>query len=152
MKVRGLVYLSLLLLGTQAFAWNPVTDIRNNVVWTFGKAADGGSGYDFSAKKWRASALAEIVEYRFLAASYGATFFNERTPEAVDTFKVGLLSNFFFNLFINKPTPEMAWMQNLNVGPSYAIPVFSGETGHKGVFLLDINYRFGGVSAPTTSQ
>lgn len=127
----------------KAFAWNPITDIRDNVVWKFGQAATAGSGYDFSAKKWDTSALAEVAEYRFLSLSYGATFLDSGSNQATDTIKLGFLSSFFFKLFANQPTPEMAWMLNLNIGPSYAIPVFSGGTGHKGVFLLDCNYKFG---------
>lgn len=139
-----------------AMAWNPITDIKQNLVWTFGQAAQAGTGYDFAAKRWRTSALAEVAQYRFLSFSYGATFFSERDPQAVDTFKMGILSSWFFSYFVHKPTAEMAWMQNLNIGPSYAIPVFSGQTGHKGVLLLDANFRFGGplpasVSVPSST-
>ena len=126
--------------------YNPITDFRDNVIWTFGSNAQAGTGYDFSGKKWRTSALAEVAEYRFLSFSYGATFFSEESPQAVDTFKLGFLSSFFFKWFTHQPPPAMAWMENLNVGPSFAIPVFSNQTGHKGVFLLDANYRFSGMS------
>lgn len=131
----------------RAFAFNPITDIRDNVVWTFGQSAQAGEGYDFSAKKWDTSALAEIAEYRFLSLSYGATFLDANTQTPTDTIKMGFLSSFFFKMFTHQPTPQMQWMENLNVGPSFAIPVFSGQTGHKGVFLLDINYRFSGPTA-----
>lgn len=126
-----------------AHAWNPVTDVRDNVVWKFGQSAQAGSGYDFAGKHWDTSALAEIAEYRFLSLSYGATWLDANSNKATDTIKIGFLSSFFFSMFTNKPTPEMAWMMNLNVGPSIACPVFSGSTGHKGVFLFDINYKFG---------
>lgn len=126
----------------RAHAFNPITDIRDNLVWTFGKDAQAGRGYDFSAKKWDDSALAEICTYRFLSLSYGVTFLDTNSS-GTDTLKLGILSNFFFGLFKNQPTPAMAWMENLNIGPSFAIPVFSGSTGHKGVLLLDMNYRFG---------
>ena len=132
----------------RASAFNLITDIRDNVVWTFGQNAQAGEGYDFAAKKWDTSALAEIAEYRFLSLSYGATFLDANSSQSTDTIKLGFLSSFFFKMFTNKPTPQMAWMQNLNVGPSYAMPVFSGSTGHKGVFLLDINYRFSGAVIP----
>lgn len=135
----------LVMLPLWSFGWNPIEDVRQNLTWTFGKTAQAGSGYDFAANKWRSSALAEILEYRMFSFSYGATFFSDKSPQAADTLKFGLLSSFFFNLFANKPTPEMFWMTNLNIGPSYSLPVFSGGTGHKGIFLLDINYRFSGV-------
>jgi hypothetical protein len=128
-----------------AAAFNLVTDIQNNVVWTFGQSAQAGEGYDFSAQKWDSSVLAEIAEYRFLSLSYGATFLDSSSNNATDTIKIGMLSSFFFKLFTHQPTPQMAWMENLNIGPSFAIPVFSGSTGHRGVLLLDINYRFSGT-------
>lgn len=127
----------------KAHAFNLINDIKTNVQWKFGQAAQAGEGYDFTSDKWDSSALAEIAEYRFLSFSYGATFLDSSSSKATDTFKMGVLSSFFFNWFVNKPTPEMAWMQNLNIGPSFAVPVFSGGTGHKGVFLLDCNYKFG---------
>lgn len=129
--------------ASKAFAFNLITDVRDNVQWKFGQVAQAGEGYNFSTKTWDASALAEIMEYRFLSFSYGGTQIDANSSTATDTFKVGFLSNFFFNWFANKPPATMAWMENLNVGPSYAIPVFSGNTGHKGTFLLDINYKFG---------
>lgn len=140
--ILGLVAVS------RAEAFNLVTDVRDNLTWTFGQAAQAGEGYNFSAKQWDASALAEIAEYRFLAFSYGGTQIDPNSSKATDTFKVGLLSNFFFDLFKNPTTPQMAWMKNVNIGPSYAIPVFSGATGHKGTFLVDINYKFGGTTTP----
>ena len=137
----------LALLSGTAFAFNPITDIRDNVIWKFGQSAQAGEGYDFSAKKWDSSALAEIAEYRFLSLSYGATWLDADSNQATDTIKLGILSSFFFKLFTNKPTPQMQWMENLNIGPSYSMPVFSKSTGHKGVVLLDINFTFGGASA-----
>jgi hypothetical protein len=149
MKTKFPVFLASFLMffiwpNKPVFAFNPITDIRNNVVWTFGQSAQAGEGYDFSAKKWDKSALAEIAQYRFLSLSYGATLLDSTSDNATDTVKLGFLSSFFFKLFTHQPTPQMAWMQNLNVGPSFAVPVFSGVTGHKGVFLLDLNYRFSG--------
>lgn len=141
-----LIVVGMLAIGfiEKAFAFNPITDFRDNVVWTFGQSAQAGEGFDFAAGKWDSSALAEIAQYRFLSLSYGATWLNSGSNQATDTIKIGFLSSFFFKLFTHQPTPQMLWMQNLNVGPSYAVPVFSGSTGHKGVFLLDINYRFSG--------
>lgn len=127
----------------RAFAFNLITDVRDNTFWKLGQVAQAGEGYNFTAKEWDASALAEVAEYRFLSFSYGGTQVDANSSKATDTFKVGLLSNFFFALFKNPVTPQMSWLQNLNVGPSYAIPVFSGSTGHKGTLLADINYKFG---------
>ena len=140
--IIALAIMAVVYAAEKSFAFNLATDIRDNVTWKFGQAATAGEGYDFAAKKWDSSALAEIAEYRFLSLSYGATFLDANSANATDTIKVGLLSSFFFKLFANQPTPQMAWMENLSIGPSYAIPVFSGSTGHKGVFLLDVNFKF----------
>jgi hypothetical protein len=141
------VFALLSIIGARwACAFNVVTDVQQNVKWTFGQTAQAGEGYNFSTKTWDASALAEIAEYRFLSFSYGGTQVQAGSSQATDTFKLGLLSNFFFNWFTNKPPSTMAWMENLNIGPSFAIPVFTGTTGHKGTFLLNMNYRFSGGS------
>ena len=150
MKTRILPFLifisvGLVLWGAEnAFAFNLWTDVTQNTKWTFGQAAQAGEGYDFASKKWDTSALAEVAEYRCLALSYGATFLDANSSTATDTVNVGFLSNFFFKMFANQPPPSMAWVENLNIGPSYAVPVFSGATGHKGVFLLDVNFKFSG--------
>ena len=126
-----------------AHAFNPLTDIQQNLQWKFGSVAQAGEGYNFTSKQWDTSALAEIAEYRFISFSYGGTQLDQNSNAATDTFKVGFLSNFFFQLFKNQPPPSMMWMENLNVGPSFAIPVFSQSTNHKGTFLMDINFKFG---------
>ena len=133
-----------LLLSSMCYGWNPIADFREQTVWTFGQSAQAGEGYDFAAAKWDTSALAEIAQYRFLSLSYGATWLTKDSNQATDTIKIGFLSSFFFKLFAHQPTPQMQWMQNLNIGPSFACPVFSSSNGHKGVFLLDLNYRFSG--------
>lgn len=142
--IFGLIFGALWLgCEVKAHAFNPITDIQQNVKWTLGQTAQAGEGYNFSTKTWDASALAEIAEYRFLSFSYGGTQIEANSATATDTFKVGVLSSFFFAWFKNPPPSSMLWMENLNVGPSFAIPLFSGSTGHKGTFLVDINYKFG---------
>ena len=143
MKKLVMLLTILVMLPKWSVAFNLITDIRENVEWTFGQAATAGEGWNFTTNSWDASALAEVFQYRFLSFSYGGTQVDSGSSKATDTFKLGFLSNFFFNWFVNKPTPQMAWMENLNVGPSYAIPIFSGQTKHQGTFLLDLNYRFG---------
>jgi len=130
-------------LTRQANGWNPLTDIQQNLTWEFGQAAQAGESYNFNTQQWDVSALAELCRYRFLSFSYGGTELDHNSATATDTFKIGFLSNFFFALFKNQPPASMAWMENLNLGPAFSIPVFSGATGHRGTLLADINFRFG---------
>lgn len=133
-----------------AFAWNPVTDIRDNVVWTFGKTAEigtaiklGGAG-DLETGDTTTSFLAGIAEYRFLALSYGGTRINKDRAEMTDTCKVGIRLAPILGWFKNPPTPEMAMLKNINVGPSLAFPIFSNP--HTATWFFDFNYEFNGLS------
>lgn len=148
-KLILLVAVFLMWPNRPVFAWNPVTDLRENVIWTFGKAADIGTavkltGSDTQMKdgETATSMLAGIADYRFLTLSYGGTQTNKAGTTMTDTMKVGLRLTSFFDLFTHPTTPEMAWMKNINVGPSLSLPLFS--TPRVGILLLDANYRFGG--------
>lgn len=129
------------------FAFNPVTDIRDHTVWTFGKAAEIGTAVKFAgggelkSGETASSFLAGIAEYRFLALSYGGTRVNKSNADLIDTAKIGLRLNAFLDWFKNAPTPEMALLRNINIGPSVAMPLLSSP--HVAVWLMDINYQFG---------
>lgn len=140
-----------LILGPRwAFAFNPILDIRDNLVWTVGKAAEVGEaikiggGGDLKVGETSTSMLASIAQYRFLVFSYGGTRVNRNDENFTDTAKVGFRLNTFFGWFKNPPTPEMAWLQNVNVGPSYAMNLINSP--HVGTFFIDLNYQFGGVA------
>lgn len=151
MKNKCVVLISIFLaLGplTPAFAWNPITDVRDNLQWTFGKKAElgiavklAGAG-DLDKGDTATSALAGIADYRFLAFSYGGIVVNKGSGEKTDTFKIGLRATSFFDWFKNAPTPEMAFMRNLNLGPALSMPVIARS--HPVALFFDVNYQFGG--------
>lgn len=132
---------------TNAFAFNPVTDIRDNLIWEFGKTAEVGTAVklagagDLKSGETATSMLAGIADYRFLSLAYGGTRVNKADQNFTDTAKIGLRLTSFFDLFKNPPTPEMAWLRNLNVGPSYTMSLFNSP--HAGTLFLDINYVWG---------
>jgi hypothetical protein len=144
-----LLLLAVLLLwpNRPVFAWNPLTDVRDNLIWTFGKTAEVGEAVklcgagDLKPGETATSMLAGIADYRFLSFSYGGTRVNKADTNFTDTAKIGLRLTSFFDLFKNPPTAEMAWMRNLNIGPSYAMSLFNSP--HAGTLFLDINFTFG---------
>ena len=130
------------------FAWNPITDIRENIEWTIGKEAQvgtaikiGGAG-DLDSGETTTSLLAGIANYRFMTFSYGGTRINKANSNFTDTAKLGLRLTKFFDWFKNPPTPEMELLRNVNIGPSYSIPLLSSP--RNGALFLDLNYTFGG--------
>lgn len=144
------------LLPVAAAAWNPITDVRDNVQWTFGKTAEVGTaiklagGTDMEVGTTATSMLAGIFDYRWISFSYGGTRVNKNAENFTDTAKVGLQLTKFFDWFKNPTTPEMAFMRNLNIGPSFSMPIW--DTPRVGTVFLDVNYRFGpsGPVAPAT--
>ena len=146
-KIMGLALL-LALLPTAGFAWNPVNDVRDNLTWTFGKKAEvgvavkvAGAG-DLKKGETATSMLAGVFDYRFLCFSYGGTRVNRNAQNFTDTIKVGFKVTNFFGWFKNPPTPEMGFLQNLNIGPSFSMPVFTAPRA--GTVFVDGNYSFGG--------
>lgn len=136
------------LLPVAAAAWNPVTDVRDNWQWTFGKTAEAGLAVklagagDLDRGDTATNALAGIASYRFFVFSYGGIMVNKNDSKPTDTFKIGLSLQEFFGWFKNPPTPEMAILKNVNVGPAIAMPVISRS--HPVTLFLQANYQFGG--------
>lgn len=145
----------ILLAAKVSFAWNPITDVRDNLVWTFGKAGSMGEaikvgGSDGVGKDGSTytSLLAGVADYRFLTFKYGVTYINQDTTKPTDTAKIGLKLTSFFAYFKNPITPEMAWLQNVDVGPSFAMSLLNNP--HVGTVLIDANYVFGSSSLTYT--
>lgn len=147
---RLLLVFGLLMLGPKwAMAWNPITDITEQTIWRFGKSAEIGTavkltGSDGEMKdgETATSMLADIADYRFLSLSFGGTQVNKAGTTMTDTLKIGFRLTSFFDLFKNPTTPEMAFMKNINLGPSFAMSLFNSP--HVGTLLFDLNYRWGG--------
>lgn len=144
--MKKVLLVTLFSLSSTAFAWNPVTDVRENWVWTLGKTAEVGTAVkitgagDLKPGETALSMLAGVADYQFLTFSYGGTRINKSNENFTDTAKIGIRLTKFFDWFKNGPTEEMAWMRNLNVGPSFSMPLLSEP--HAGTLFLDINYRF----------
>jgi hypothetical protein len=130
-----------------AHAWNPITDIRDNVVWTFGKTAEvgeavklGGAG-TIKNGETTTSMMAGIADYRFLTFSYGGTIVNREDSNFTDSAKIGFKVISFLGWFKNAPTDEMSLLKNVNIGPAFSMPLF--RSPHAGTIFLDVNYTFG---------
>ena len=143
-----------LVYGTErAFAWNPITDVRDNLIWTFGQKAEAGIAVklagagDLEPGDTATSALAGIADYRFLSFSYGGIVVNKNDAKPTDTFKIGFRLTSFFDLFKNPPTPQMTFLRDVNIGPALSCPVISRT--HPVTLFLEANYAFGGTSVVT---
>lgn len=136
----------------KAHAFNPLMDVRDNLVWTFGKKVEIGEAVklagagNLDAGDTATSALAGIADYRFMTLSYGGIKVNRQDAQVTDTFKLGLRLTSFFDLFKNPPTAEMAFMRDLNVGPALSCPVIARS--HPVTLFLDLNYTFGTSGTP----
>lgn len=141
------LFVALMLLCPSLYAFNPITDVRDNWKWTFGEQAEAGTaiklwgGSDIDAGRTASSFLAGIADYRFLKFSYGAIRDNISGANLGDTFKVGVKLSGFFDWFKNPPTESMSFLKNFNIGPAYSIPVFTAP--HAGILFIDFNYVFG---------
>lgn len=141
--------IALTLLSGTAFAFNPVTDVRDNLKWTLGKTAEAGTAIklagagDLDNGDTTTSVLAGVFDYRWFTFSYGGTKINRANQDFTDTAKIGLRLTSFFDFFKNPPTPEMGFLRNVNIGPSFASPIFSSNRA--GTLFLDFNYQFGGI-------
>ena len=154
--MKRLISVSALILSIpwHCWAWNPITDIRDNLQWKFGQAAEAGIAVkltgagDLEPGDTATSALFSIADYRFLTFSYGGIRTNKEDAKTTDTFKVGLRVTKFFDFFANKPTLEMEWMRNLNVGPAISSPIIARS--HPVTLFIEANYLFGGNAKTTT--
>ena len=151
--IIALAVMAVLAAMQAAFAWNPLTDLRDNVVWQFGKQAEAGLAVklagagDLEPGDTATSVLAGIADYRFLTLSYGGIKVNKNDTKITDTAKIGFRITSFFDLFKNPPTAEMAFLRNLNVGPALSMPIISRT--HPVTLFFDVNYAFGGAPAVT---
>jgi hypothetical protein len=149
--MRRLAFFLALWTSAPSFAWNPLEDLRTETIWTFGKKAEVGEAFklagsgDLKTGETTTSVLAGIADYRFLSLSYGGTRINQSNKDFTDTLKVGFRLNSFLDWFQNPLTPEMAFLRNVNIGPSFAMSVFGSP--RVGTLFLDINYSFGEKAA-----
>ena len=126
----------------RVFAFNLIKDIEQQTTFPIGQAASAGTAVNLKNGSLSASALAEIVNYRFLSGWYGGTMLDPANGNMTDTAKIGINLGYFLTGFVNKPPMILS---NLVVGPSVATSFIS--TPRTATFLMDFNYRFGGTTA-----
>lgn len=138
-----------------AAAFNLWDDIKLQTQWTLGSAVAAGtsiamrsdSSSGLKAGQFVGSALAQISNYRMLSLWGGGTFVPQadRSLKAVESAKIGINLGYLFKGFTNPPP---ALIQNLVVGPSLSMPIWT--TPHVVIPFFDANYAFGGTTAPAT--
>lgn len=133
-----------------AHAFNPITDVQQNLTWTLGEQAELGTAYkiagsgDFKIGNRGDSAMFGIADYRFLKFSYGAIANPDNGEKIGDGFKTGLMLNYFLGWFKSPQTPAMQVLQNINIGPTVTIPLLSNSTPLKYPSVwIEANYQFG---------
>ena len=132
-----------------AAAFDLWQDVQNETKWTFGSAAQAGmaialrhdDSINLKGGQIVGSALASVMDYRFLNFSAGGTFVPQLngTLKALDTGKIGLNLGYFLKDFINQP-PDL--IKNLVIGPSLTTTLVT--TPHVFVPFFDIHMSFGG--------
>jgi hypothetical protein len=129
-----------------AAAWNPIRDVQEKLVWTLGEQASLGTAYKIAGGgnlengKRGDSAMFGIFDYRFLKASYGAISDPANGSKIGDGLKAGLKLNYFLGWFKSPQTPVMAFLNNINVGPTYTVPLLSSP--RSGILWVEANYSF----------
>ncbi len=143
-----IVGMFLFALATSAHAFNLLADLDTNIKWDLGSAASGGTSVllrhedavNAKAGQFVGSALAEVVDYRFLSLWGGGTFIPQPdgSLRALDTGKLGLNLGYFLKNMVNQPP---AIFNNLVFGPGLATSIVS--TPHVIIPTVDVNYKFG---------
>lgn len=136
---------------TAAHAYNPITDVQQELKWTLGEQALLGTAYkvagsgDFKTGKRGDSAMLGIFDYRFIKASYGVIRDSDSGSRVGDGFKLGLMANYFLGWFKSPQTDAMKVLSNVNIGPTVTVPLFSDSRPftHPSVWV-EANYLFGG--------
>ena len=140
-----------MLAGIQfAFAWNPVTDVQDNLLWTLGEQAQIGTAYKLAGGgtvgngQRGDSVMLGIFDYRFTKLSYGMISDPQNGSRIGDGLKGGIQLNYFLNWFKSPQTPAMALLKNVNIGPVFTVPLISTSKPFQGGALwLEANYSFG---------
>ncbi len=143
------VLAGILMFGTHpASAFNLITDVEQNTLFTVGQTAAAGTAVNLRNGQYSASELAQISQYRMLSLWYGGTEVGrgDNTFTMTDSLKIGLNLSYFLSKFTNPLPPSAQWLNNIVVGPSFAMSVFS--TPRVGTPFVDINYAFGSATTP----
>jgi len=133
-----------------AAAFDLLDDLKSNVQWRFGSAAQAGTAISMrsddstnvKAGQFIGSALASIVDYRFLNISAGGNFIPQAngTLKALDTGKIGINLGYLLKDFVNAP-PDI--LKNMVIGPSLSTTIVT--TPHVFIPFFDFTYSFSGT-------
>jgi hypothetical protein len=126
-------------------------DLQSETKWRLGSSAQAGmaiamrsdDSVNVKAGQYCGSALASLVDYRFLNLSAGGTFVpqNNGTLKALDTGKIGINLGYFLTDFVDEPP---ALLKNMVVGPSLSTTLVT--TPHVFIPFFDLVLGFGGGS------
>lgn len=144
------IVLAISLLKTNALAFNPLTDVQDNLRWTLGEQAALGTAYKIGGSgetkigQRGDSVMFGIFDYRFIKESYGAISDPQNGNKIGDGLKTGLMLNYFLGWFKSPQTPAMQLLNNINIGPTITIPLLTDPQPlkHPSVWL-EANYQFG---------
>lgn len=150
MKKLIVTLMLLLFPFTPAMAFNPVTDVQDNLKWTLGDQAAMGTAYKIGGSgevkvgQRGDSVMFGIFDYRFIKESYGAIKNPNDGSKIGDGLKTGFMLNYFLGWFKSPQTPAMQLLNNINIGPTITIPLFSDSKPfqHPSVWL-EANFQFG---------
>jgi hypothetical protein len=133
-----------------AYAFNPITDVQDNLVWTLGQQAALGTAYKIGGSgpvqvgQRGDSAMLGIFDYRFTKVSYGAISNPQDGSKIGDGLKCGLMLNYFLGWFKSPQTPAMQVLNNINIGPTVSIPLLTDAHPLKYPSVwIEANYQFG---------
>lgn len=133
-----------------ATAYNPITDVQDNLKWTLGEQAAVGTAYkiggsgDVKIGDRGDSAMFGIFDYRFIKESYGVITNPQSGEKVGDGLKTGLMLNYFLGWFKSPQTPAMQLLNKINVGPTLTVPLLtdSKPLQHPSIWV-EANFQFG---------
>lgn len=151
MKVWQMAAIFLALTVTQnVHAFNPITDVQENLRWTIGEQAQLGTAYKIAGNgpvdtgHRGDSVTLGIFDYRFFKEGY--TVINDPASggHLGDGLKTGLQLNYFLGWFKSPQTPAMQLLNNINIGPVVTVPLFSESKPFQAIDLwIEGNWQFG---------
>jgi hypothetical protein len=131
-------------------AFNPILDIQTELKWTLGEEAEVGTAYKIAGAgpipngQRGDSVMFGIYDYRFLKESYGIISDPQNGERFGDGLKTGLKLNYFLGWFKSPETPAMIFLNKINIGPVYTVPILSTTKPFQGGTLwVEANLQFG---------
>lgn len=149
-KIIAILTISLISPIWSAYAFNPVTDVQDNLKWTAGDQAQLGTAYKIAGSgpvetgHRGDSVTIGLFDYRFIKEGY--TVINDPASggRLGDGLKTGLMLNYFLGWFKSPQTPVMQALNNVNIGPVLTVPILSASKPFQAFDLwIEANWQFG---------